>query len=62
MAPVCRSAASAALQVLEQAAQWRDHGVRYLVLSNVSPLQRSLRKGLASAQHFTAILRELKRL
>jgi phthiodiolone/phenolphthiodiolone dimycocerosates ketoreductase len=49
-------------EVLEQAAQWRDHGVRYLVLSNVSPLQRSLRKGLASARHFTTVIRGLKRL
>jgi phthiodiolone/phenolphthiodiolone dimycocerosates ketoreductase len=49
-------------EVLEQAAQWRDHGVRYLVLSNVSPLQRSLRKGLASARHFSTIIRALKRL
>jgi phthiodiolone/phenolphthiodiolone dimycocerosates ketoreductase len=49
-------------EVLEQAAHWRDHGVRYLVLSNVSPLQRSLRKGLASTRHFTAIIRGLKQL
>jgi phthiodiolone/phenolphthiodiolone dimycocerosates ketoreductase len=49
-------------EVLEQAAHWRDHGVRYLVLSNVSPLQRSLRKGLASTRHFTTIIRGLKRL
>jgi phthiodiolone/phenolphthiodiolone dimycocerosates ketoreductase len=49
-------------EVLERAAQWRDHGVRYMVLSNVSPLQRSLRKGLASARHFTSIIRGLKRL
>jgi phthiodiolone/phenolphthiodiolone dimycocerosates ketoreductase len=49
-------------EVLEQAAQWRDHGVRYFVLANVSPLQRSVRKGLASARHFNAILRGLKRL
>jgi phthiodiolone/phenolphthiodiolone dimycocerosates ketoreductase len=49
-------------EVLEQAAHWHDHGVRYLVLSNVSPLQRSLRKGLASTRHFTAIIRGLKRL
>lgn len=49
-------------EVLDQAAQWRDAGVRYLVLANVSPLQRSLRKGLASATHFNAILRGLKKL
>ena len=37
-------------------------GLRYFVLANVSPLQRSLRKGLASARHFTSIIRGLKRL
>lgn len=49
-------------EVLEQAAQWRDSGVRYFILANVSPLQRSLRKGLASARHFNTIVRGLKRL
>ena len=37
-------------EVIDQAAEWRDCGVRYMVLSNLSLLQRSLRKGLASAQ------------
>ena len=36
-------------EVIDQAAEWRDCGVRYLVLTNLSFLQRSLRKGLASA-------------
>lgn len=49
-------------EVLEQAAQWRDSGVRYFILLNVSPLQRSLRKGLASARYFNSIVRGLKRL
>ena len=47
---------------LEQAAQWRDCGVRYMVLINGGPLQRSLRKGLASVQPFNKIIRGLKRL
>jgi phthiodiolone/phenolphthiodiolone dimycocerosates ketoreductase len=49
-------------EVLEQAAQWRDCGVRYLVLANMSAFQRSLRKGLASTQPFNKILRGLKKL
>ena len=49
-------------EVVEQAAQWRDCGVRYMVLANISAFQRSLRKGLASTQPFNKIVRELKRL
>ena len=49
-------------EVVEQAAQWRDCGVRYTVLINLSPLQRSLPKGLASMQPFYKIARALRRL
>jgi len=49
-------------EVIEQAAQWRDCGVRYMVLINASTLQRSLRKGLASVQPLNKIIRGLKRL
>ncbi len=49
-------------EVIEQAAQWRDCGVRYVVLVNAGPPQRSLRKGLASLQPFSKIIRGLKRL
>lgn len=49
-------------EVIEQAAQWRDHGVRYLVAANVGLLQPSLRKGLASNTPFLKILRGLKKL
>jgi phthiodiolone/phenolphthiodiolone dimycocerosates ketoreductase len=49
-------------EVIEQAAQWRDCGVRCMVLINAGPLQRSLRKGLASIQPFNKIIRGLKRL
>ena len=49
-------------EVLERAAQWRDCGVRYMVLINADPLQRSLRKGLASVQPVNKIIRGLKRL
>ena len=40
-------------QVIEQAAQWRDCGVRYMVLANASFMQRSLRKGLTSVSRST---------
>jgi len=49
-------------EVIEQAAQWRDCGVRHVVLVNAGPLQRSLRKGLASIQPLNKIIRGLKRL
>jgi phthiodiolone/phenolphthiodiolone dimycocerosates ketoreductase len=49
-------------EVIEQAAQWRDCGVRYMVLINAGTLQRSLRKGLASVQPLNKIIRRLKRL
>lgn len=49
-------------EVIEQVAQWRDCGVRYMVLSNLSMLQRSLRKGLASARSFGQIVQGVKKL
>jgi phthiodiolone/phenolphthiodiolone dimycocerosates ketoreductase len=49
-------------EVLEQAAEWRDHGVRYLVLVNGTPMQRSLRNGVAAMPAFTRILHRLKKL
>jgi len=49
-------------EVIEHAAQWRDCGVRYMVLINAGPLQRSLRKGLLSVQPFCKIIRGLKKL
>jgi phthiodiolone/phenolphthiodiolone dimycocerosates ketoreductase len=48
--------------VIEQAAEWRDNGLRYLVVANVSILQPSLRKGLAAGTPFFKILRGLKKL
>ncbi|WP_197379660.1 LLM class flavin-dependent oxidoreductase [Mycolicibacterium mengxianglii] len=48
--------------VLEQAAVWRDHGVRHLVVCNVSALQPSLRRGMASLGPFHRILRGIRRL
>src|ERR1700737_71969 len=48
--------------VIEQAAHWRDHGVRYIVVCNLSILQPSLRKGLAASIPLATILRGLKKL
>ncbi|MDH6292813.1 phthiodiolone/phenolphthiodiolone dimycocerosates ketoreductase [Rhodococcus opacus] len=49
-------------EVIEQAAEWRDHGVRYIVVCNLSTLQPSLRKGVAASIPFARILRGLTRL
>jgi phthiodiolone/phenolphthiodiolone dimycocerosates ketoreductase len=49
-------------EVIEQAAQWRDQGARYVVVADASPLQCSLRKGLAAMMPFARILRGLKKL
>jgi phthiodiolone/phenolphthiodiolone dimycocerosates ketoreductase len=49
-------------EVIEQVAQWRDCGVRNLVVDNLSFLQRSLRRGLASVVPFNKIVRGLKKL
>ena len=49
-------------RVLEQAADWRDHGVRHLIVINVSGLQPSLRKGMAASLPLAQILRGLKKL
>jgi len=48
--------------VIDQAAEWRDHGLRYLVVCNVCFLQPSLRKSLAATAPFFKILRGLKKL
>jgi phthiodiolone/phenolphthiodiolone dimycocerosates ketoreductase len=48
--------------VLEQAAQWGEHGVRYLVVVNFGPMQPSLRNALATMLPFTRVVRGLKRL
>jgi phthiodiolone/phenolphthiodiolone dimycocerosates ketoreductase len=49
-------------EVIEQAAQWRDHGVRYIVVANMSTLQPSLRNGLAASIPLATILRGLNKL
>ena len=49
-------------EVLERAAEWRDCGVRYLVLANIGVMQQNLRKGMASVMSFTQVVRRLKKL
>jgi class 3 adenylate cyclase len=48
--------------VIDQAAHWRDHGLRCIVVANVSTLQPSLRKGLTASIPLATILRGLKKL
>jgi phthiodiolone/phenolphthiodiolone dimycocerosates ketoreductase len=48
--------------VIEQFADWRDQGVRYPVVCNISGLQPSLRKGMAATIPLTRILRGLRKL
>jgi phthiodiolone/phenolphthiodiolone dimycocerosates ketoreductase len=48
--------------VVDQAADRRDNGLRYLVVMNLSILQPSLRNGLAANASFFRILRVLKKL
>ena len=49
-------------EIIEQVVQWRDCGVRYIVLANMSLMQRSLRKGLTAMMPFNKIVRALKKL
>jgi phthiodiolone/phenolphthiodiolone dimycocerosates ketoreductase len=49
-------------EVIDQAAEWRDHGLRYAVMANASALQPSLRRGLAASLPFARILRGLRKL
>ncbi len=49
-------------EVIDQVAQWRDQGLRYLLIINASPLNPRLRKSLAANAPFIKILRSLKKL
>jgi phthiodiolone/phenolphthiodiolone dimycocerosates ketoreductase len=49
-------------EVIEQAAEWRNQGMEYVVICNVSAVQPSLRRGLAASVPFMRILRQLRRL
>jgi phthiodiolone/phenolphthiodiolone dimycocerosates ketoreductase len=49
-------------EALDQLAVWRDYGMRYAVLCNISFLQPGLRNGLASSGPFAKIVRRLRSL
>jgi phthiodiolone/phenolphthiodiolone dimycocerosates ketoreductase len=49
-------------EVVDQVAEWRDHGLRYPVMANMSTMQPSLWRGLAASTPFAKILRGLRRL
>ncbi|GFG87861.1 MAG: hypothetical protein WBH51_19775 [Mycolicibacter algericus] len=49
-------------EIIDQIAVWRDCGVRYIVLANLSALQRSLRNGLTAVVPFHRIVRGIKKL
>jgi len=49
-------------EVIDQVAEWRDHGLRYLLIINGSPLNPRLRKSLAANAPYLKILRRLKKL
>jgi len=49
-------------EVIDRAAELRDHGLRHLVVGNVSTLQSDLRKALASTWPFAKALRGMRKL
>jgi phthiodiolone/phenolphthiodiolone dimycocerosates ketoreductase len=49
-------------EIIDQAAEWRDHGVSHAMLLNLSGLQPSLRKSLATNLPTLKVLRGLKKL
>ena len=49
-------------EILDQVAQWRDCGVRYLVLLNMATVARSLKTALTSPLAFGQVLRKLRTL
>ena len=49
-------------EIVDQLADWRDHGLSYPVLLNLSTLQPSLRRGLAAGNPFAKIIRGVRKL
>jgi phthiodiolone/phenolphthiodiolone dimycocerosates ketoreductase len=49
-------------EIIEQLAEWRDHGLSYPVLLNLSTVQPSLRRGLAAGSPFAKTLRGVRKL
>jgi len=48
--------------VIDQVAEWRDHGLQYPVINNLSAIRPSLCRGLAASIPFAKILRGLRKL
>jgi phthiodiolone/phenolphthiodiolone dimycocerosates ketoreductase len=49
-------------EIVDQIADWRDHGLSYPVLLNLSTLQPSFRRGLAAGNPFAKALRGIRTL
>ena len=49
-------------EIVDQLAEWRDHGLSYPVLSNLSTMQPSLRRGLAAGNPFAKVMRGVRKL
>src|ERR1700730_16370480 len=49
-------------EIVDQLADWRDHGLSYPVLLNLSTLQPSFRRGLAASGPFAKIMRGVRKL
>ena len=49
-------------EVIDQVAEWRDHGLRYLIVINGSLINPSLRKTVAASLPHAKVLRGLKKL
>jgi phthiodiolone/phenolphthiodiolone dimycocerosates ketoreductase len=49
-------------EIVEQIAEWREHGLSYPVLLNLSTVQPSLRRGLAAGNPFAKAFRGIRKL
>ena len=49
-------------EVIDQVGEWRDHGLRYLLVINGSLVNPSLRKTVAASLPHAKVLRGLKKL
>jgi len=49
-------------EVVDQLAEWRDHGVRYPVIINASVLQTKLRRGMTATLPLVQILRRIRKM
>ncbi|BDT91827.1 phthiodiolone/phenolphthiodiolone dimycocerosates ketoreductase [Nocardia sputorum] len=49
-------------EIVEQVADWRDHGLRYAVLMNLSAIHPNITHGMISNAPLVATLRKLKKL